>query len=354
MGKYELYENFFVRVGTNGNTDVILNFYEFLDVEPMAKKSEIFNAYQKKSSEFLKNIDIDLQEKQKERKTLDRVYSCLLYDDKNRQIYDERLAKIKEKNMLSYKKFFNAMKKYKIERTNKEIKIKDASDFKKKIIQILAVVAALGIFAGGTANYVNNINDEPVSDNPTTSASEFYTDADGKMETIEYLVEADSDISGVADIAVALGIPKDQCIQVGNIKIGDEGVIYTVSVPEDIAKKYNAKQEEKDRLKVKKHFVCDYKTPNKFNSLVSVAQEIVGDEDFSGFKEGKEYTRDGRTPANQLAKDMIRDNPNMGTDLQHAQSGDYELYFYGTDEEYEDFVKQGKLPKPNNKSISQN
>lgn len=252
MGKYELYENFFVRVGTNGNTDVILNFYEFLDVEPMAKKSEIFNAYQKKSSEFLKNIDIDLQEKQKERKTLDRVYSCLLYDDKNREIYDKKIAKIKEKNMSIYKKFFNAMKSYKIERTNREVKIKDSSDFKKKIIKIIAVTAALGIFAVGGASYINNTNDEHMLDEPTTSASEFYTDADVKMKTIEYLVEPGTNIGSAADIADELGVSKDQCIQVGNIKVGDEGVIFTVSVPEDVAEEYNSTKN--------KYITIQYKT----------------------------------------------------------------------------------------------
>ncbi len=240
MRKYELFEDYFVCLGTNGNTDVIVNFYEFLEVKPTAEKSEIFNAYQKKSSEFLRNEDISLQEKQEERKTLDRIYGCLLYDDKNRQIYDERLAKIKEKNISGYKKFFNTMKKYKLERTSKEVEIKDASDLKKKIIKIIALLTTLGVFVGGVAHYANNITDEKVSDDPSTSVSEFYTDADTKMETIEYLVEPGSNISSVADIADELGISKEQCIQVGDIKIDEGNIIFMVKVPENIAKEYNS------------------------------------------------------------------------------------------------------------------
>ncbi len=242
----------------------------------------------------------------------------------------------------------NKKNNYKLEQSNKHAN-------KRVKGRVLAFALAVVVGVSGASFIANHNNKDYESEStPTTSSSEFYTDANVKMETIEYLIESGSNISNTADIAAELGISPEQCIQAGNIKVSKEAIIFPVSVPEDIAKKYNAEQEEKNKLKVEKHFVCEYRTPDEFDSLVDVAQEIVNDKNFSGFKEGKEYTKDGRNPANQLAKNMIRDNPDMGSDLQHAKPGIYKLYFIGTTEEYENFIKEDKIPKSETKSISQN
>lgn len=326
-------------------------------VEELKEKGKIIDGFVDEKSDF---NDISLFfERIKEYSNLlsnnlrNELYSSYIdyvnkVQGKVKTVYSDDGDLFTEKMGINTDDFISIRKKYKLEQDNKYAN-------KRVKGRVLAFALAVAIGVGGVSFIANHNNKdyEPES-TPTTSSSEFYTDANVKMETIEYLIESGSNISNTADIAAELGISPEQCIQAGNIKVSKEAIIFPVSVPEDIAKKYNAEQEEKNKLKVEKHFVCEYRTPDEFDSLVDVAQEIVNDKNFSGFKEGKEYTKDGRNPANQLAKNMIRDNPDMGSDLQHAKPGIYKLYFTGTTEEYEYFVEEEMLPKSETKSISQN
>ena len=209
MDKYELYEDFFVSLGKTGNVDVILNFYEFLNVLPNASENDIsINLKVKKrvldhcrEKNFIKDAEY-----YKQMNVLDRIDSCLLHGPKNRQIYDERIAKIKEENNRIIKNNKNIFKlirdkiipKDKIQVQEKSI---NQQGLKQKWVKITAVATVAIVLVGSgisvAKNYKPNNSDIFVSDY-SPEATETYSDADVKY-SFRYKVIYGDTMSGIAE-----------------------------------------------------------------------------------------------------------------------------------------------------------
>lgn len=348
MNSYYLdsYTELFI-VLQKGNADVELDFYDFLGVSHDASKEQINMAYKSKQrilEHAIKYNYISKEEIVKESIALNRIESCLLYNDKNRQVYDRRIAETKGTN--------GKKKTYKIAKNETKAKIININnmDLKRKVIKIVIGATALVAFVSCSTTIVNESGKEMVETVvPYEEGVTNYSDADDvlKMETISYFAASDSEIYTIDDIAKELGVSTEECIQVGNLKANKYGRIFNVSVPEEIAKRYN-----EEKQKIKDHFICKYKTPDKFSSLINVAYDII--DEYPAFAEGNEYNKNGRTPANYLAACMIEDNPSMGDSFQNAKAGDYTINFYGTDEEYYKMLEEGKLRLEETKEMPSN
>lgn len=327
------------------------NLYEILNITREDILDETGKNYSsRKLDDLLKNFDsknLDLEL----RKNLSREVEYLIKYGLDK--YDKMVLKKQTDDALSMFNIKSARKKEVSQNDDtinpNKLHVYDKEKLKTKCKlakeKIIALIVAGAIVIGGLT-IVHAYNKEKVASSDVGETGD-YSDADElvKMETIEYI--AGPNISTVAEVAEDLGISLDECISLENPKVGSNGLIFKLSVPEKVAKEYNEKQSV---TVVKEHFVCYYETPSKFSSLIDVAYDII--DEYPAFAEGEQYTKDGKTPANYLAKCLIEDNPNMGNDFRNMQAGSYRLNFYGTDSEYEQMIKEGKLPKP--ASISKN
>ena len=208
MDRNQLYEDFFVSLSKTSNADVILNFYEFLDVPSNALENDINIKWKVKkriSEHCRKNKYIKDVEYYKQMNVLDRIEACLLQDSKNRQIYDDRIAKIKEENNKSVKgnkNVFNLIRNKIIKKDNIQVQEKNINQhtLKQKWVKIAAITGVVLILVGSGVSVLNNSK----SNAPETSVSDYslegnetYSDADIKY-SFRYKVVYGDTISGIA------------------------------------------------------------------------------------------------------------------------------------------------------------
>ena len=136
---------------------------------------------------------------------LDRIEACLLQDSKNRQIYDDRIAKIKEENNKSVKgnkNVFNLIRNKIIKKDNIQVQEKNINQhtLKQKWVKIAAITGVVLILVGSGVSVLNNSK----SNAPETSVSDYslegnetYSDADIKY-SFRYKVVYGDTISGIA------------------------------------------------------------------------------------------------------------------------------------------------------------
>lgn len=326
-----------------------MNIYELLGLGPDASKKDVYN----KVLEYVDEKGKDSKEWQQIQNELEKymrlgtkeAYDATLsdFDKENAELFS-----IVQKNSTTPKKPFSNGAKIITSKNHynfKRIKGNLIEKLKKlgiKKITSLTLALTMVVSVGGAAASLSGCSIR--TDGPDISTTQNYVDEDTEKDmekaTIKYEVQTGDFNASI--IAKNLGISTDELELLD--EIGQPGTKISINVPKETAEKYNYENLSKD------HFICNYTTGN-FSSLIDVAYNII--EEYPAFAEGKEYNKDGRTPANYLAVCLISDNPNMGDSLQTAQEGVYTLNFYGTDQEYDQMVKEGKLPTPEAKSITQ-
>lgn len=199
MDTYYLDDNGFFIISDSG---VELDFYEFLSIDPSASKDAInfsFNSKKRMLEYSNEKGFITKEQYLEEKKALDRINACLLYDERNRKTYDERIKKIREEVKTNKK----GIKKFLLVKTNKEHKAKkvNSKKLKKIIIKIIigttTLVAVIGCSATVIDNYVSNDKKSESLYTQEVSA-ETYSDADARY-SFRYKVVYGDTISGIAE-----------------------------------------------------------------------------------------------------------------------------------------------------------
>ena len=205
MNSYYLDDsNFFVVAENN----VMLDFYEFLDISPSASIQDIRLSLKVKERTLeyaFNNGYLNQKQYLEEKHVLERIDSCLLNGEKNRQIYDERKDKIKEGPIK--KKFKKPNLKLRKEKSVLYTKNFDATKLKKTLIKIIIGGVTLAVVVGCSATVINNISDkyDNVISQPNDELTTVYSDENVKY-VFRYKVNYGDTMSG---IAAKFGVSQD-------------------------------------------------------------------------------------------------------------------------------------------------